>query len=156
VCFAVGFVLLALARRVGFAILWLVLLTLWVFVVRVGMYPLIILTAFPGWTVFAVPLYVLTAVGLSVPSDQVPRRGWLRFEIPATLSVWLGAVVLCQLVAPPFKGDFMGPLYAPPQAQIAMYVCVALPFVIGTRELVRIVLAVRTQRPSGRPAAERP
>ena len=71
VCFVLGFVVLAAIKRLGFALLWGLLVWWWIVLVGDGARPFLD-TPFLAWSAFAAPLYVLSAVGLS--SETGSRR----------------------------------------------------------------------------------
>ena len=121
--FIIGFVVLAIAKRLGFAILWSLLLVLWIVSLQDGIYQAN--GSFLFWTMFAVPLYLITAVGLSAKS-----RG-LRLEILVTLGAW--AVV----AAVALTGEVYIDL-APISATWDNYVCTAWPVLVAMRELIRV------------------
>ena len=68
--FAVAFILLAAARRAGFVVLWTLLGALWTAVLAAHDLPIDLLIAFVGWSVLALPLHFLTAIGI----PAAPRR----------------------------------------------------------------------------------
>ncbi len=130
--FVVGFVGLAVARRLGFGILWSLLLVGWIGAVRDGIYQVNGNLLF--WTVFAVPLYVITAIGLTSRSS----RGQ-RLDVLLTLTAWAVVVTLA------LTGDIY--IHATPKLPPtwANYVCAAWPFAVAGRELARVLLGFRTR-----------
>src|SRR5687767_11945607 len=83
---AIAFLLLAMARRVGFILLWLLLLAAWI--ANVGS-STVRPEALPGffilWTVLALPLYVITAWGIPSSSQAAPTRRLSAIEVGALL-----------------------------------------------------------------------
>jgi hypothetical protein len=66
--FGVAFLLLAGARRVGFVVMWLGLIAMWIYILSQGIVDVRLLfvpSVFYGWTVFALPLYAMGAIGVS-------------------------------------------------------------------------------------------
>jgi len=90
--FGTAFLLLAIARRAGFVVLWTILLVFWGIVVSVGAgkIPAAIPLDFALWSVLALPLWIIGHVGLRDPSSGKLRIGPFTFS-PATivLSCWL-------------------------------------------------------------------
>jgi hypothetical protein len=128
--FIVGFMVLAIAKRLGFAILWLLLLVLWIASLQDGIYQAN--GSFLFWTMFAVPLYLITAVGLSARS-----RG-LRLEILLTLGAWAVAAAVA------LTGEIYIDAGPPIAATWDNYVCAAWPLLVAVRELVRVGFRSRT------------
>jgi hypothetical protein len=136
--FLVGFLLLAIARRVGFAILWFFLLLLWINVIREASWSLGLLPRFPGWTVFAAPLYVLTAIGLSGGANA---RSLIR-ELLITAGLWATLVALAlKFSYLDIDVGFPGAPYG--TARALANVCGVFPFLLTTRELLRVARALR-------------
>lgn len=136
VCFAFGFVALAAVKRLGFVVLWGLLLWQWITTVDT---PMVFLDMpFLAWTALGVPLYVLSAVGLS--SETAGFRRW-RIEFVTTLLIWAIIAAVAFLFAQPV-GQFMrieDPVRAVYYARTAQgYAYAAWPFVIVARELVRV------------------
>ena len=79
VLFAVAFVMLAVARRAGFVALWLVLVGMWIWMIAqvIGDVRMlsIVATAFFVWSVAALPLYTMGAVGLPARKRIAVGRG---------------------------------------------------------------------------------
>ena len=123
-CFIIGFVVLAIAKRLGFAILWSLLLFLWIASLQDGIYqangPLLF------WTMFAVPLYLITAIGLSA------RTRRLRLEILLTLGAW--AIVAAVALTGKIHIDAVPPI----PTTWDNYVSAAWPVLVAMRELVRV------------------
>jgi len=133
--FVAGFLALAVARRLGFAILWSLLFYLWARTAPEFPSGLVSM-AFLFWTVLAAPLYLLSAIGLGRGT-----RGD-RVEVGVTVLVWLGTVALA-LAAP--NWNLHGSAAYAPSAE--GYLFLVLPFVVAVRELVRVAFAFRRQRP---------
>jgi hypothetical protein len=92
VLFAVAFVLLAVARRVGFAVLWLLQLAWWAVLLRITLHvdaP----SMFIVWTPFALPLYVLGALGTR-EAHRSAGRGWRIVASGLPVAVWIGMLLL--------------------------------------------------------------
>jgi hypothetical protein len=127
--FVIGFFVLAIAKRLGFAILWSLLLLVWIASLRDGIYQSNGSLLF--WTVFAVPLYVITAMGLS-PSSRARR-----LEMLLTLGAW--AVVVAIAVT----GEIYIDATPPVPATWDNYVCAVWPVLAAMRELVRVIVRSR-------------
>ena len=143
VCFVLGFVALAAVKRLGFALLWGLLM--WWWIAMIGNGPLVFLDVpFLAWTAFAAPLYVLSAVGLS-PETAGSRR-W-QFEVVLTLLIWASIAVLAFFLVRP-GGETRRILDTPFQYSMNWrgYVYAAWPFVIGARELGRVLVALWRSR----------
>jgi hypothetical protein len=138
--FVVGFILLAIAKRIGFVVLWVLLLALWVSKIRDTSWSVYLLPDFLQWTVLAAPLYALTAIGLSADNNQ--RR--LKRELLITAAIW--AIVSGLALKFSYLAIDVGYPHAPYSLAraVANYLCVPLPFLIGARELLRVGFAMRT------------
>jgi len=137
--FLIGFLLLAIARRFGFGVLWILLLLAWLNTIRWSFWSLELLPRFVGWTVFAAPLYGLTAIGLG---GSGATRSLVR-ELLITAGVWTTAVVLAlKFSYLAIDVGYPGAPYA--TARVIAYVCGALPILVSSRELLRIARAVWT------------
>lgn len=83
--FGLAFLLLAAARRAGFVTLWVLLGGLWGAVLMAHDLPIDLLIAFVGWSVLALPLHFLTALGITeAPRLRVAR---VRVSVPALTSI---------------------------------------------------------------------
>jgi hypothetical protein len=139
--FVSGFLALAVARRVGFALLWILLSYIWAQAI-VWRYPVTAQLSLIGWTVFAGPLYVLTVLGLP---DDLKRKSW-RVETAVTLTTWVTLwVVAAASVSSMRLGETLLRELALADGLFA-YVYVVFPFLIGGRELIRVAFAVKPQR----------
>src|SRR6266849_7584319 len=127
--FALGFLGLAIGTRLGFAILWSLLLVVWIASLQDGIYQAN--GSFLFWTMFAAPLYIITAIGLS------PTSRGLRLEMLLTLGAW--AIVVSIAVTGEIYIDAGDPI----PAAWDNYVCAAWPMLVAVRELVRVVLFPR-------------
>ena len=138
--FIVGFLLLAIAKRFGFVVLWILLVAVWITQVRDSSWSVYLLTSFLRWTVLAAPLYALTAIGLTADSNQ---RLLMR-EILLTAVVWATVTGLALKFS--YLAIDVGYPHAPYALAraIAIYLCLPLPFLISARELLRIGWAMRT------------
>ena len=141
--FLVGFLLLSIARLYGFALLWLLLLWAWLNGLQ-SFSVLGVLPRFAAWTVFAAPLYALTAIGLAANNTRS-----LILELLVTTGLWAVTVVLAlrfSYLTIDGGGLRTGPYNA---ARLISYICWSLPILLGVRELVRIGRAIwTTQRRS--------
>jgi len=90
-CFAVAFLLLAVARRAGFTALWAVVFGLWVLAASQDFNPFAANTSFVSWSFFAAPLYAMCAVGF--PSSSQPPR-WRQWMSVALWPAWAALVAL--------------------------------------------------------------
>jgi hypothetical protein len=123
--FLAGFIALAVARRVGFVILWSLLVLLWVQTVGQRVF------AAGGdllvWTVFAAPLYLITVMGLT------PSHRRLRLEMSITLAAWAVVAALAT------RGGVYWDVTPNLPTTWDNYLCAVWPFVISGRELVRAI-----------------
>jgi hypothetical protein len=134
ILFAVAFILLALARRAGFAALWVLLTGLWTAMLIAHEMPIDIMVGFVAWSVFAVPLHVLGALG--VPSSLHLRIGRWRLRAATTGTVlWLVLLIpaAALLSQNPF---FVFPLELPVWYRVAgflaPFVWAPTPFLIAS------------------------
>ena len=83
--FGLVFLVLAAAGRAGFVVLWVLLGGLWGAVLMAHDLPIDLLIAFVGWSVLALPLHVLTALGIT----GAPRLGIarVRVSVPALTAI---------------------------------------------------------------------
>jgi len=98
VCFAIAFLLLAVARRAGFTALWVVILGLWVASVAPAYRLFRVPAEFTSWSVFAAPLYAMVVFGF-------PRRlaaGPARWRLWASMAVAPAWIALFFVAAFPF------------------------------------------------------
>jgi len=139
VVFSLAFAILAVARRVGFVVLWFCVIGLWVWMLTqaIGFAPLSIPMRFVGWSVLAFPLYALGVLG--VPT--APRFSILRSRVdPASLVMvgWLALVAF----AVHYSG--IAPDVLPLPASVAFvragarFVWGPAPFIITGLEVVRV------------------
>jgi hypothetical protein len=141
VLFLVAFTILAIARRVGFALLWALLIGLWAWMLlQPTFYPKIVLVRFIGWTLLALPLYALGMVGLP-PSRRIPILKWRAHPAWPVLAIWL-ALIAAAIHYSRFATD-VGPL--PTHFRIVLALAPVLwgttPFLIAGSELLRVWLA---------------
>ena len=95
VLFTFAFVILAVARRAGFGILWGVLLALWTWMaIPDGVSPWIP-TRFLGWSTLALPLFTIGALGVRAPSPARTVQRWIpRPRLTTIIWLVLAAVAL--------------------------------------------------------------
>jgi hypothetical protein len=142
---ATAFPLLAAARRLGFAALWLLLIAVWVWpLARHGWTPVGVLAVFVFWSVAALPFYLLGAVGFP------GRRGLLRLgrwtaTVPAVvLALWVLLLLFTLAVTPAHHLLVTSSILAmglePPSAvlKLAPVVWAPVPILIGLEALVRL------------------
>ncbi len=133
--FVVGFLILAVAKRLGLSILWSLLLTLWIAALSDGIYQ--VNGSFLFWTIFAVPLYMITAIGLSRTSRT------RRLEMLLTLGLWT------VVVATALTGEIYIDATPPLPATWDNYVCALWPILVAARELVRVMHRSAVSDPDG-------
>ncbi len=133
--FVVGFVILAVAKRLGFSILWSLLLIMWSAALRDGIYQ--VNGSFLFWTMFAVPLYMITTIGLS-PTSRRPR-----LEMLLTLGLWTVVVAIA------LTGEICIDATPPLPATWDNYVCALWPILVAARELVRVMHRSAVSNPDG-------
>lgn len=142
ICFVLGFVALAAVKRLGFALLWGLLV--WWWIAMIGNEPVVFLDApFLAWTAFAAPLYILSAIGLTETGSS---RRW-QIEVVLTLLIWASITVLAFFWVQS-AGELRMIWDTPPQYSMHWrgYVYAAWPIVIGARELGRVLVAVRRSK----------
>jgi hypothetical protein len=93
---AVAFVLLAAARRAGFIALWVLLAGLWTFMAESSV-PRLVPPMFLGWTVIAVPLWVIGQLGFVRPAP----RGRFSLSLGAILGIWIALAFAGSLLFAP-------------------------------------------------------
>jgi hypothetical protein len=120
---------------------------LWWWVLLVRAIPLFFVgLPFLAWTVFGLPLYALSAIGLSSKS-QGSRR--IQFDLALTLALW-AIVALFAVHVQPVAGEVQV-VWDTQQGlpkDLFNYICGAWPFVVGARELARVALALRRSQPA--------
>jgi hypothetical protein len=147
VCFVLGFVALAAVKRLGFALLWGLLLWWWIRMIGPG--PVVFLDMpFVAWTAFAAPLYILSAIGLT---ETTSSRRW-QVEFVLTLLIWAIIAVLAFFFGQP-RAETLRIWDTPSQYSMHWrgYVYAAWPIVIGARELARVLVALWRSRKDGTP-----
>jgi hypothetical protein len=84
ICFAVAFLLLLLARRLGFTALWLALLALWALASfrNPGPGPVFVL-----WSLFAAPLFLMVQLGFRSVADKSASVGLMTSLFWITLAI---------------------------------------------------------------------
>lgn len=141
VLLALAFAVLAVARRAGFVILWLLLIGVWALGLRYATlyagFTGPFLQSFVLWTTFALPLYTMGALG--VPGYGTLPLGARRLRYGLFISV-LWAL---QLVAAVYFTSRLDDVVPVPVAEgaivaVAPFVWGPMPFLIGGIELVRI------------------
>jgi hypothetical protein len=99
ILFGLAFLLLAAARRLGFAALWVLLCAMWVWLLSRGWVPVGLLAVFVFWSVMALPFYVLGAIGF--PSRRVLHVGRWTTTVPVLVLVgWVLLLVITLRVTP--------------------------------------------------------
>lgn len=94
--FALTFTVFAAARRAGFVALWMLLGTLWGAVIIAHDLSIDLLIAFVGWSVLALPLHFLTAIG--IPGAPRLRIAGARVSV-SVLTTILWTLVLVPAIA---------------------------------------------------------
>ena len=97
--FGLVFLLLAAARRAGFVILWLLLGGLWGAALMAHDLPIDLLIAFVGWSVLALPLHFLNALGITEAHRL--RIARVRMSVPALTSILWTLVLVPALAVHP-------------------------------------------------------
>lgn len=144
VCFVLGFVALAAVKRLGFALLWGLLMWSWIVMIRNSPAVVFLDVPFLLWTAFAAPLYILSAIGLT---ETASSRRW-QFEVVLTLLIWAIIAVLAFFFVQP-GGEVLRIRDTPFQYSMNWrgYLYAAWPIVIGARELGRVLVALwRSQK----------
>lgn len=87
-----AFAVLAIARRAGFIVLWLLLTALWVQFLRLIGHPSEILLAFITWSGLAIPLALLGALGVS-SALRLPFGRWQPRVTRITPALWAALLI---------------------------------------------------------------
>ena len=150
--FAAALLLLATARRVGFAMLWVLLIGLWLWLTgRIDWSPLFLVVVFVFWSIVALPLYLLGAVGF--PGRHRLHVSRWTTTIPALVAaLWVALVVFTVAVTPApylFVASVLDGSFGKPPAWVltlAPVIWAPAPMLIGLEALIRL-------RPVGTPTA---
>jgi hypothetical protein len=148
--FAASFILLATARRLGFATLWLLLIGLWLWPVAKGWSGISLLALFVFWSVVALPLYILGAIGF-------PGRRFLHLRrwtatVPALVVVlWVLLLLLTLAVTPAnyllVASAVTGSFGKPPSLVLGL-----VPFLWGAAPILIALEALNRLRPEQLPS----
>lgn len=134
--FALAFILLAAARRAGFVVFWMLLAAVWVALLMARGLPIDLLIAFVAWSVLALPLHLLTALG--IPGAPRLRVASAHLTV-STLTTILWAVLLVPAVAVLYLSSRL--MYPEPHALFLLASRVAA-FVWGPAPLVLVALSI--------------
>ncbi|HEY0018247.1 MAG TPA: hypothetical protein VGC13_18170 [Longimicrobium sp.] len=147
ILFAGAFVLLATARRAGFALIWVLLVGAWVWWV----WPLgrsrwtsdAVFSLFVFWSILALPMYALGAIAL--PGPQLFRVGRWPITGPAMVAAgWLLLLFITLAVTPPewlFTASAIDGCFGrPPQIlrQLAWSILGPAPLLFGVEGAIRM------------------
>ena len=146
ITFCIAFLILAVARRAGFVALWIVLLSAWVWLLRDGAPFVEVPKVFIGWTILALPLFAIGALGSSGRDGRWPAL--LRRAHPlVVLAVWLviAGVALYSALNTPYMHWYDGPTRF--GTLFSKIVWIPTPFVIAALEITRIWLATSPDKP---------
>ena len=134
--FALAFILLAAARRAGLVVFWALLAALWGAVLFAHDLPIDLLIAFVGWSVLALPLHLLTAVGIPAKLHLCVARVRLSVSSLATI-VWI------LVLAPAIAVLYWSPrLMHPEPSEVFRFAGEIAPFFWGPAPFVLIALSV--------------
>ena len=157
ILFVLAFLVLAVARRVGFAVLWLLLVGLWTTVLLGHGVAIEIVIGFVGWSALALPLHALGALG--VTSGFRLTMGRLSVSLSTMVSIlWAGALLpaIALLYTSPF---FMHPLEEAASyrvaSSLARFIWAPAPFVFAVVSLAHVWLGTARSAATA-PAAELP
>lgn len=132
ICFAVAFLVLGVARRTGFVILWLLVFGIWLWQALGGTshnwrFSHINLD-FIAWSILAAPLYTMVAIGFP-PTGT--RRAWISWAVAAA---WAALAVAADRIGSPFF------FYGPPSALTILLriLWLAAPTVLTLTAIYRI------------------
>lgn len=134
--FALAFILLAAARRAGFVVFWMLLAAVWGALLMARGLPIDLLIAFVAWSVLALPLHLLTALGI---------QGGPRLRVPgaqltvSTLTTILWTLLLVPAVAVMF---FSSRLMYPEPHELFLLASRLAPFVWGPAPFVLAALSI--------------
>jgi hypothetical protein len=142
IIFVIAFALLALARRAGFAALWLTLVAMWTSGLASGHSVFSIPNAFFFWSLLALPLFAIGALG----TKGAPPLVATRWPMPAP---WIVLAVWIVLLATAFHWRWVASDVHFPDtpyeavAVAARFVWAPAPFVIAVLEIARVWVATR-------------
>jgi hypothetical protein len=149
--FLLAFLLLAVARRAGFAALWILLLALWVWMIRQSDLTINAPRIFLAWSALAIPLFAIGALGTSVARAGAPTL--TRMSRPLLiLSVWAALAALAVYAT---SGTMGVPSYVDADQlvyKLGRFVWPPAPFAFSAIELARVWRAMTPAR-SAAPAA---
>jgi hypothetical protein len=137
----VAFVVLAVARRAGFALLWTLLAALWVYILNENEF---VGLAFPpmflSWSAFAAPLFAIGALGFGTSADASPPRR--RIPRPVLIAAAWGALAGVSI----YLGNASWVWLSYPDSAVALnglgwLFWFPAPFVIAVVELRRVWVA---------------
>jgi hypothetical protein len=152
-----AFLILAVARRAGFATLWALLCLLWGAVLFQESISIETVGAFIVWSAFALPLHALGAFGVTSGVRVATGRVSLSLTTLA-LVIWMATLLpaVALLYATPF---LLPPLREAAvyriAASVALVVWVPVPFVLAALSLRHVWIGTAPSRPTA-PAAELP
>ena len=134
--FALTFILLAAARRAGFVVFWMLLAAVWVAFLMARGLPIDLLIAFVAWSVLALPLHLLTALGIpGAPRLRIPGA----YLTVSALTTILWTLLLIPAVAVLYLSSRL--MYPEPHALFLLASRVAA-FVWGPAPLVLAALSI--------------
>jgi hypothetical protein len=139
-----GFLALALARRLGFVVLWLLLLTYWAWTVLV-FDPPHVQQPFLAWTAWALPLALLTTVGFPDSS----RSRWRKATV-GLFMVWLAGVGVSLWLRMMAWDVHLPPLVGFERVYV-VGIILPLPIAVGLNHLRQVVGTIR--RPQETPTS---
>jgi hypothetical protein len=142
--FALAFTLFAAARRAGFVALWMLLGALWSAVLIAHDLPIDLLIAFVGWSVLALPLHFLTAIG--IPGAVPLRIAGAHLSVSALTTI-LWTLVLVPAVAVMY---WSSSIMHPEPRDLFLLASDIASFVWGPAPLVLVALSIAHSWPGTR------
>ena len=137
VFFLLAFLLLAVARRAGFAALWILLIALWVWMIGESELSIDASRIFLAWSALAIPLFAIGALGTSGAQLTAPTL----IRTPRPLPILLVWSVLAALALYATGGTMALPFYVDPDQlvyKLGRFVWLPAPFAFSAIELARV------------------
>jgi len=135
--FLLAFLLLAAARRAGFAALWILLLALWVWLIRQSDLTVDAPRVFLAWSALAIPLFGIGALGTFGAQADAPTLT----RMPRPLLILIVWAALAALAMYATGGTMALPFYVDPDQlvyKLGRFVWPPAPFAFSAIELARV------------------
>ena len=136
VLFLLAFVVLVLARRVGLAAMWILLVTLWIWLLFAAEGSNVVLCRlFVGWSSMAAPLFAIGALG--VRGDRVARATHLPRPLVVSIAWMLFAGVALYYAS---QHVYLLEIPSPFLTSFSRLALLPAPFALAALELMRVWL----------------